>query len=309
MALQDVFLTPTGLLALLALVPLVVLYLLRPDPRELALPTAEFLVDDPEEQGSNPVFDRLVRNLLFLLQALVLLALAVSLASPYVTVEEGFSPKETVLVVDASASMATSSGGQSRLAAAKQAARDDAAGTTSVVVTGATTGTVLEAEGRAAAREAVGTIEGTDAPGDLRSAISQASSLAGEDGRVVVFSDFVDESGWRSAVVSARASGVGVELRQFDRGGADNVGFVDRSLSEQRVTLSLANTGTKPASREVRFAGERRTVELQPGDVASVSFELPRAVAGPDSSPATPSRSTIRSRSAHRTSRRSTCSC
>ncbi|MEA5385836.1 VWA domain-containing protein [Haloarculaceae archaeon H-GB11] len=146
MALQDVFLTPTGLLALLALVPLVVLYLLRPDPRELALPTAEFLVDDPEEQGSNPVFDRLVRNLLFLLQALVLLALAVSLASPYVTVEEGFSPKETVLVVDASASMATSSGGQSRLAAAKQAARDDAAGTTSVVVTGATTGTVLEAE-------------------------------------------------------------------------------------------------------------------------------------------------------------------
>ncbi|MFB6183331.1 MAG: BatA domain-containing protein [Haloarculaceae archaeon] len=275
MALQDVFLAPVGLVALLAVVPLVVLYLIRPDPRELALPTARFLDDDPEAGGSNPVVERLVRNLLFLVQLLVLLLLAVSLASPYVTVQQHRSADATVLVLDASASMATRAGGQTRLAAARTDAAAEATKRTSVVVTGATTRTLRENVSASAARNAVETIRATGAPGDLRTAVSQAASMAGPDGRVVVYSDFVDESGWRSAVTAARARGTTVRLRQFDRGGSDNVGFVARTVESDRVTLTVANTGTSRAQRQVRFAGHSESVTLRPGDVAAVSFRLP----------------------------------
>lgn len=43
MVLSDVLLAPLGLAALLLAVPIVVLYLIRPDPQELTLPTTPYV--------------------------------------------------------------------------------------------------------------------------------------------------------------------------------------------------------------------------------------------------------------------------
>jgi hypothetical protein len=64
-------------------------------------------------------------------------------------------------------------------------------------------------------------------------------------------------------------------LRQFDRGGSDNVGIVDLSFSTTEVTVTVQNTGTDPARRQLAFDGERRPLELEPGDTVTRSFELP----------------------------------
>ncbi|MFC6973544.1 BatA domain-containing protein [Halomicroarcula sp. GCM10025709] len=275
MQLADVLQTPTGLLALLALVPLIVLYLIEPDPRELQLPTLQFLADDEGDGGATPVLERLTRNLLFLLQLLVILALALSLASPTASITQERSAASTVVVLDASASMATESGSGTRFGAAKAAAGDALGTETTLIVTGAETATVVEDAPAQRADEALGTLSVTDGPGDLRSAISRAASIAGPESRVVVLSDFVDESSWRSAVRATRARGATVELRQFDGGGGANVGFVARDVTEQRVTLTVSNFGTAGADRTVTFAGQSASVSPAPGDAASVSFPLP----------------------------------
>ncbi|MDX1746713.1 MAG: BatA domain-containing protein, partial [Halobacteriales archaeon] len=214
MALADVFLRPIGLLGLLALIPLVLLYLLRPDPATVRLPTYAFLGGSEEQGGRRAVLERLRRSLLLLIQALVLVVLATSLAAPYIPVSEEVTVEETVVVLDTSASMATRDDGTLRFGRARSRALEATSSTTSVVVS-ATPARVLLRRGTVAdARSTLEEATVTDAPGDLRTAIDQATSIAGPDARVVVVSDFADSTDWRTAVRAARARGLRVELEQ-----------------------------------------------------------------------------------------------
>ncbi|ELK52276.1 hypothetical protein D320_14086, partial [Haloferax sp. BAB-2207] len=143
MALTEFFLFPLGLVALLGAVPLIILYLLRPEPVRRTLPTFRFLADAAGRSASNPIFDRLLRSLLLLIQLVALVALVGSLATPYVLVPESETVQETVLVVDTSASMGVRDGGGTRFDSALAAARDEVSGTTSVVAAGASADVVL----------------------------------------------------------------------------------------------------------------------------------------------------------------------
>ena len=275
LALGDLFLSPLGLLALLAAVPIVLLYLIQPDPRRVELPTLRFLLADRREDASNPLLERIKRSLLLLLQVLVVVGLALALAGPYVSVSESRTVEETVLVVDASASMATQADGATRFDRAVAAARETTSGTNSIVVAGADTHVALRSGGAADVAATLDTLTVTAAPADLGGAISQAASIAGENARIVVFSDFAGGSGWADAVRSARARGLSVELRQFAGGGAGNVGIVDRSFSGRDVTLTVKNYGSAPATRTLTLGDQQRTVELEPGAVARVSVTVP----------------------------------
>ncbi|SFG08791.1 N-terminal double-transmembrane domain-containing protein [Halopelagius inordinatus] len=275
MALSDVFLTPLGLAALLLAVPIVVLYLVRPDPRKVKLPTFRFLAEDRREDASNPLFERLQRSVLLLLQLLAVLLFATALATPYVPVSESSTVEETVLVVDASASMGVQSDGTTRFARAVDAAREEVTGTTSVVVADGQSTVALRRGDPGEARTTVTDLSVTESPGDLRSAISTATAVAGSDARIVVASDFADDGPWRDAVRVARSRGLTVDLRQFAAGGDDNVGVVGRSFSGAEVTVSVKNYGDSEATRTVSLGGERRSVTLSGGDVRSVTLPVP----------------------------------
>jgi hypothetical protein len=134
MVFEDVLQSPLGLLALLSIIPLVVLYLVRPSPATMALPTFRFLVVDEGRDCRRRALERLRRELLFLLQLLVLISLA--LAGPYVQVTRGVPADEVGVVVDASASMATRFGAETRFDRAVDVARSSVAGTTTIVLSG-----------------------------------------------------------------------------------------------------------------------------------------------------------------------------
>jgi len=276
MQLADLFAAPLGLAALAGVIPLIVLYLIQPDPRELSLPTVQFLREDPDEGGSNPVLERLRRNLLLLLQILVVCLLAVALASPYVMDTRTANEQPTVLVVDASASMATDTGDGTRFAEAVAAAKGAVGTPTTVVVAGSSTRVPAEAADPSDAATALDGLAVTDTPGDLRGAIARATELAGSESRVVVFSDFAGDGGdWQGAVQTARARGLDVSLRQFGGGGEANVGIVDRRFGSQQVTVSVQNTGTSTAERTLSVGGRSESLTLEPGDVQSVTVPLP----------------------------------
>ncbi|WP_251343138.1 vWA domain-containing protein [Haloplanus halophilus] len=275
MALSDVFLTPLGLLALLSVVPIVVLYLVQPDPRRVELPTLQFLLDDDERDASNPLLERLKRNLLLLLQLLVLVALAVALAGPYVSVSESQTVEETVIVLDGSASMGVETDGGTRFTAAVAAAREETTGTNAVVFAGAESRIALRSGGDTEVQATLDELAVTDTTADLGAAISQAASIAGENARVVVFSDFADDAGWADAVRSARARDLQVDLRQFAGGGDGNVGIVDRSFSGRNVTVAVKNFGESTVTRSVSLGGRSRSLELGPGGVERVSLVVP----------------------------------
>ena len=275
MALSDVFLSPLGLAAIVAAVPVILLYLVRPDPRRVTLPTIRFLTDSDGTSSSTPLLERLKRSALLLLQLLAIVLFATALATPYVPVSESETVEETVLVVDASASMNVESGGTTRFDRAVSAAREETTSTTSVVVVDGRSSIALRTGTRGDAADALSDLRATDAPGDLRTSISRGASLAGENARIVVLSDFAGGVDWETAVRSARARGLTVDLRQFDRGGENNVGIVDREFSGEEVTVSVQNFGTEDVTRRVSLGEARERVALAPGDVRRVTLPVP----------------------------------
>jgi len=273
-ALSSAFLRPLGLAALAAAIPVLLLYLRRPDPTRVAFPAVEFLLGDRDERRSRPAFRRLRRNALLAIQLFAIAALAVSLAAPYVPVSEERTVEETVLVVDRSASMATHSEGATRFDRAVAAATDAVSTETSVVVSGAGTGVTARRVPAAEAREALDGLEVTGAPGDLSGAVERATAVAGEDARIVVVSDFTDP-GWRTAVSAARARGYSVDLRQFAAGGSANVGIVDRSFADGSVTVRVENFGDARAERRVELGDASRSLTLAPGDATEATLPVP----------------------------------
>lgn len=275
MALEDYFLTPIGLLALASLAVLAILYFISRKPSSLSIPTIRFLVDDPQRAGSTPRLNTFRRSLLLLLQALVLVAVSMALAGPYLTTPGGDAGGSAVVVVDASASMATRGDGATRFDRAVAAAREGLPATTSVVIAGANPYVAVSGAPASRAAAALETVSVSETPGDLRSAVALATSIAGENERIVVYSDFADVTDWRAGVEEARARGHPVELVQFDGGGRDNVGIVGLDFGRTTVTASVTNAGQERATRTVSLGDQSRSVTLAPGDVTTVSFDVP----------------------------------
>ncbi|MFB6251509.1 MAG: BatA domain-containing protein [Halobellus sp.] len=275
MALSDVFLSPLGLAALLAAVPVIVLYLIRPDPRRVTLPTVRFLSDSSGTSSSAPLLERLKRNALLALQLLAILLFALALATPYVVAPQSETVEETVLVVDASASMTVETTDGTRFDQAVAAARDAVTPTTSIVVADGSARIALRGGTASDAETVLSSLQATAAPGNLRAAVSRATSIAGESARIVVLSDFAGDDNWQPAIRAARARGLTVDLRQFASGGAGNVGVVDQRFSGSEVTVSVQNFGSESVDREVSLGDETATVSLDSGDIRSVTLPVP----------------------------------
>jgi hypothetical protein len=275
MVLSDVFLTPLGLLALLTVPPLVVLYLVKPEPDRIQLPTFQFLTEQLGQSASSPLLERLLRSLLLVIQVVALVLLAASLATPYISVSEETTVEETVLVVDGSGSMTTTDGGATRFGSAVAAAREEVTGTTSVVFAADEPRIVARAVPPDEAGTVLDDLQVTATNGDLRAAISSASAIAGENAQIVVLSDFADESDWPDAVQAARAQGLRVELTQFAAGGVDNVGIVGARFTGREVTVSVKNYGDNGVRRALALGNQRAELTLGPGDVVTATFTVP----------------------------------
>ncbi|MDZ7687499.1 MAG: BatA domain-containing protein [Halobacteriales archaeon] len=279
------FSTPLGLLALGALVPLILLYILQPDPEKLRVPTMEFLPNIEDEGGTNPILEMLRRNLLLFLQILVLVLAAMALGSPFIDVTKSEVADETVVVLDATASMATEDGGATRFDSAVSYAADEVTGTTTVVIVGSSTNVVLEQGSASEARSTIETATVTDASGNLADGIARGVEVAGTDARLVVASDFAGASDWTTSVEQARARNIPVALRQFARGGEDNVGIVGTSFGGGEVTVEVANFGDEEVTRDVSLDGQTESVTLAPNDFGTVSFDVPAGTATVEISP------------------------
>lgn len=192
------FLTP-AMLALAAIAaPIIILYMLRLRRREITVSSTMLWQKLMQDREANAPWQKLRRNLLLLLQLLILAALVIALARPFIPVPT-VAAGSVALLIDASASMNTidQPGGASRLEAAQAAARDLANELSSdQVMTVIAVGAVPQVltpptNDRAALREAINRAEPTAAVADWEAALALgAASIAGHDEMaVVVLSD------------------------------------------------------------------------------------------------------------------------
>ncbi|HEX2622658.1 MAG TPA: VWA domain-containing protein, partial [Phototrophicaceae bacterium] len=115
------FLTPLALFGALLAIPIILLYMLRLRRREILISSTFLWQQILQDQEANTPWQRLRRNLLLLLQLIILTLLVLALARPFITVPS-VSAAQTALLIDASASMNATDGqdGATRLEEAKQ---------------------------------------------------------------------------------------------------------------------------------------------------------------------------------------------
>jgi len=190
------FLTPLALALAALAVPIVLLYMLRLRRTETPISSTFLWQQLVRDREANAPWQRLRPSLLLLLQLLILAALVIALARPFIEVKT-ISTGRIVLLLDASASMTATDVTPSRFEAARAQALEmvDLLGAedTMTVIRVAETPEVLAAASRdrLVLREAIESAEPTGASADWHAALTLAAAGAvGVDTlNVVILSD------------------------------------------------------------------------------------------------------------------------
>lgn len=281
------FLTPLGFLGALLAGPIILLYMLRLR-REERVVSSTFLWEQVlQDNEANTPWQRLRRNWLLLLQLLILALLVMALARPFVTVP-AVATGQSVLLLDASASMTTlEPDGRTRFAHAQSAALDIIStlgenDTLTLIRVGAVPDVLIsQSNDRAALRAAIQNIQADVSRADWNAALTLAAGAAsGESFRVVIVGDgglgqTVGLPGIQGEVryvpVGESAQNVGISaLATRARAGNPPELFVQMTNygdREARVVLDLTVDGE-------RLTAERVTVPAN-GDKSLVSNALP----------------------------------
>jgi len=118
------FLNAWAFYGLAVLVPVIILYLLKPKPKELKIPSLMFIKEVEQRRRFSSFFKRLFRDPLLLLQLLILTILVLALAGPFMLSQETHDIQEAVaIIIDSSASMQARDVQPTRFGAALATAR------------------------------------------------------------------------------------------------------------------------------------------------------------------------------------------
>jgi Ca-activated chloride channel family protein len=286
------FVAPLALLGLLFLPVVVAMYLLKLRRDEAVVPSTLLWTRLVADVEANAPWQKLRRSLLLLLQLLLVIALALLAARPFLERPAGLA-RDIVLVVDTSASMGATDVVPDRLTVAKQAAIDalrelPSGGKVSVIAADRSARIVVNESGDLGrVRDAIEGITVTHSRGDMADALELAAKLAARSGdaQILVATDAaLADRPTTEADVPIRVLPVGRERRnQAIVGLAVRPGAVGVGGS---VFVSIANQDLDIASRRVEVWGdgsllEVRDVTVEPQARANVIIDdLPKGVSG-----------------------------
>lgn len=261
------FLIPSALAFAALAIPIIIFYMLKLR-RQPARVSSLFLWQQViEDRQANAPWQKLRRNLLLLLQLLILALLVMALARPYFTVQARVQGN-VALLLDASASMQATDVAPSRFAAAQEAALDlierlEADDAVSVIAVEHTPRVLAAATtDRYHLRQTIRAAQASNGPADWEAALALAAAHVTTlpEATIVMISDgALGETmlGEQGAELRLPAIPAPIEFIPVGQ-GADNQGLVVLSLRDGaeglQMFLSVAN-----AASEAR----RRLVEIQ----------------------------------------------
>src|SRR3989339_1484628 len=271
----------TGLWGLLALVPFFIIYLRRPKMEEQMLPSLLFILQDQQEIKRFSFFKKFFSNILFYIQLLVILSLALALAEPLITLPYDGSREHTVIALDASASMQTKLGAGTRFSKAVAEAQSRITGKTSIILAESTPVTLLREGNSREAKALLASLMPKATPTNLGPALLAAKdALSGTAGKVVVLSDFLQKGGSDLSVARRELAALGNDVEFVHIASeASNVGIVELAISGNKVEEFIKNYDKEERKVTVSLVAEsgteKKALTLMEGSIESASFDTP----------------------------------
>ena len=116
-------------------------------------------------------------------------------------------------------------------------------------------------------------------PTESRSKIGDAIIMAGEslegDGRVVVFSDFINTEGISSIVAKnvLESKGIKVDFVNTGKSGKRNFGIINLNLENNKGSLFVKNFNDKEEIVKLRIGDQEKDLKISPNSVETLSFQ------------------------------------
>jgi hypothetical protein len=242
----------SGLYLLLILLPVIILYLLKPKPRSIKIPSLMLLLSSARKRKLKSLFDKLIKDPLLLIQLLVMTILIFGIAGPYYLGNAEY--ERTVIVLDASASMSATDVKPDRFSQAVEIARQypGKSAKNTLILAQNVPVLVYNDEKNKEAIDGLSGLKPGDTGTDLNEAIMFAIALMeNEPGKLVVISDF---SGQDIIDVNKiiESKNIPVEYRQIGI-GSGNIGIIDAAMEDSSLKFIVRNYGDIPKDAIIKI--------------------------------------------------------
>jgi hypothetical protein len=265
----------TGLYALLILVPFILLYLIRPRPQQMDIPSLMFFMTSRFKDKKRSFLKRFTKDYLFFIQLLIFLALAFSVADPFTKVKQDVASDNTILVLDLSASSQVDEGVKSRFGKTIDKAKTVLGEKNTVIIVKDTPLLAMQGEKRGQVIDFLNSLEPTDTGSAIRDAIILAGeTLAAEEGRVIVISDFIDTTGKSPLTAKNLLESRDIIVDFVDVGTErDNIGIIDVEADEERTSLLIRNYMEDDRTVQFEINGQGKSISIEGNSAEPYSFE------------------------------------
>ena len=268
---------PLGLYALGGLIALLILYLIRPRPKKMELPSLMFFMRLSGKSVMQSFFRTIMRDMLFLIQLIAAIALLLMPAQPFTNTSINLAAEHVVFVIDASASSQVRQEGGTRLENSIEQAKTMVGKTNTIVLAKGTPQVIAQDVNAQEAKTALGTIVATDTGSRIGEAMLVAGQALQGDGRIVVFSDFDNTDGVEAptARTALQSRGQHVTLINTAAGKVDNIGFIDLAAGEDASVAYIRNYGGNDRKITLHIGDNAQEITLPASSILPVRFNTP----------------------------------
>ncbi|MBI2148623.1 BatA domain-containing protein [Candidatus Woesearchaeota archaeon] len=267
-----------GLYTFSTIVPLIIVYLIRPKPTKIKVPSLMFFIKHTNVSKIQSLFRYFQNDLLFFIQLLVLLLLAFSIAQPVLTLNRDAVSGNIVFILDVSASsQVIEEGNITRLDIAKEKIRQLATSKNSLILLKSHPILALQDVSKSKLINYINGIGSTDDLSDAASAISLAGDLLNnQKGRVVVLSDFIESKGVDADVAKnvLESRGIHVDFVDTKNSIRNNVGIINMVIKAEDVNIYLKNYNNFSKVVSLKINKDMNKLSLGPGNVEPFVFTL-----------------------------------
>lgn len=257
---------PLGLIALAGIIPLIIVYLLKPRPKPIILPSLMFV----RKISRNPLDSRRklskkITDPLFFLQLLALILMAFAIAGPLLeNLTE--NSERVVVIIDSSASMAV----PDRIEAAKSIAIESLGKENTVIAAESMPVVLAKAIDADSAEEVINDLESKDTSGEIPEVILTVVNDEGnQKAKIVVISDFENWAGKapETYIKIARAKNMELEFRQVGK-EAFNYAIIggylkDRNDGTYEYTFNVKNFNNESVKLDVQLESKSGLISTQ----------------------------------------------
>lgn len=262
-AIQQHFLQPLGLLALLGVIPVVIFYLVKPKPEEEVMPSMTFFTEAKKEGKIRSAFRKLKHNKLLLLHLVFVLIIALAAANLLIPGLE--TDGRAVVVLDNSASM------KDNMQEARNFANTHLGQQNTVITADSNPEILAESVTAQKARKEIREVDETSQETNLRSAIQLASNYPG---RLVLASDLRHTVSGQNVEPIIREIAGERTVKVMDLDHENSHGFT--GLEIDGTTIRAEVTNFRPAKQNllIQKPGENRRVKVDGGSTRTVEINL-----------------------------------